>query len=138
MVAAVAASLAVVAVAAGAAASPKKITLPRGEKHCGLFDSIFEWEDAPHIKGHLYAYGVVHIKKCSEGSRIARLAILHVHHPSGFTCDVSPDPTPSGYCYKGNPRKLKGLKVVSWAPEVDCAIPDPPYTPAVLPAKCHT
>jgi hypothetical protein len=27
---------------------------------------------------------------------------------------------------------------VSWAPEVDCAIPDPPYTPAVLPAKCHT
>jgi hypothetical protein len=139
VVAVVVASLAVVAFAAGgAAASPKKVTLPSGGKHCGLLSSIIEWEDAPHIKGHLYSYGVIHIKKCSEGSLIARRALLHYARPDGFTCDVSPDPVPSGYCYKGNLHKPKMLKVVSWAPETNCAIPDPPYTPATLPSKCHT
>lgn len=139
VIAAAAVALAVLAGAVGsAAASPTKVTLPRGEKHCGLFTSIFEWEDAPHIKGYFYSYGAVHIKKCSQAAHIAKLAITHVSHPSGFTCHVSPDPLPSGYCYKGNLHKPKTVKEVVWAPETDCAIPDPPYTPATLPAKCHT
>jgi hypothetical protein len=138
VIAAAAVTLAVLAGAAGGAAASPKVTLPRGGKHCGLLHSIIEWEDSPHIVGHLYAYGVIHIKKCSQGSLIARRALLHTPHPSGFTCYVSPDPIPSGYCYKGNLHKPKELKVVSWAPETDCAIPDPPYTPETLPPKCHT
>ena len=62
---------------------------------------------------------------------------------AGFTCVVAA-PTSygealnSGYCTKGNRHKPGKLKEVVWAPETECAIPDPPYTAETLPAKCHT
>jgi hypothetical protein len=47
-------------------------------------------------------------------------------------------PLDSGYCYKGNRKNRAGVNDVVWAPDSDFADPNPPYTPAVLPAKCKT
>jgi hypothetical protein len=124
-------------------------TPPKG-KHCGLFRAATEWIDAEHIRGYFYSYGVTHMT-ChkphlsieSDPAVIATLAVDGIHHPYGFTCVVS-GPTSSGeelhsgYCSRGNPRKPKKVKAVVWGPETECAIPDPPYTPETLPAKCHT
>ncbi len=124
-------------------------TLPQGN-HCGLFRAATEWVDAEHIRGYFYSYGVVHmmchrphLSVASDPAVIATLAVDGSRHPHGFTCVVSA-PTSSGedlhtgFCYKGNRRRPKRLKTVVWGPETECAIPDPPYTPETLPAKCHT
>jgi hypothetical protein len=123
--------------------------VPKG-KHCGLFRASKQWADAEHIKGYFYSYGVVqmtchnsHLPVASDPTVIATLAVDGVHHPYGFTCVVAA-PTSygealnSGYCTKGNSHKPAQLKEVVWAPETECAVPDPPYTPETLPAKCHT
>ena len=114
------------------------------EKHCGLFRSSVKWSDAEYIKGYYYSYNVVrlqchskHSVAASDPSVIAVLALHGHRHPYGFDCHVTPV-LEGGYCSKGSPSKPATVKGVSWAPEVDCAIPDPPYTPAKLPAKCHT
>jgi hypothetical protein len=131
------------ALGGGATAAPKG-------RHCGLFRASRPWADAEHIKGYFYSYGVVHmechhprIPTASDPAVIATLAVDGTHHPYGFACVVAA-PTSygealnSGYCTKGNPHKPAALKEVVWAPESECAIPDPPYTPETLPAKCHT
>lgn len=124
-------------------------TLPKG-KHCGLFRAATEWVDAEHIRGYFYSYGVAHmmchrprLSIASDPAVIATLAVDGSRHPYGFTCVVSVPASSgedlhSGSCFKGNPRKPKKLKAVVWGPETECAIPDPPYTPETLPAKCHT
>ncbi len=128
----------------GAAPSPARPT-PAAGRHCGLFYSMVKWVDASHIQGHFYAYGVLHMK-CLEGFRIATLALYGQRRPSGFKCVVAApigsgetqEKPESGSCYKGNPQKKSTLQYVSWAPETECAIPDPPYTPETLPGKCHS
>ena len=124
-------------------------TLPKG-KHCGLFTAVTQWVDAEHIRGYFYSYGVTHmmchrphLSVASDPTVIATLAVDGSRHPYGFTCVVSPvassgEDLHSGSCFKGNPRKPKTLKAVVWGPGTECAIPDPPYTPGTLPAKCHT
>lgn len=139
------------AVLTGAAAEADvAASLPSGA-HCGLFQSGVEWVDAAHIKGYFYAYGVIRLScPCGSTGATAKcksipisqnayaIAVLALHgqkHPYGFTCAVSP-PINSGYCTKGT--NVKTVQAVSWAPETDCAIPDPPYTPAALPAMCKS
>lgn len=143
--------LAALSVVAGvrAAASAGAAT-PSGSRNCGLFHSAVTWTDSEHIKGYFYAYGVVHLTcPCGAGSPrgchepvpamngyvIAELALLGKAHPYGFTCTVS-RPVDSGYCVKGTTKA--NAVGVSWAPETDCAIPDPPYTPATMPAMCKS
>lgn len=125
------------------AASGAGATAPSGQgKHCGLFQSGREWHENAQTHGHFYSYGV-HKMKCHVAGHgkpasnpiiIATLGLHGERHPYGFTCTVDP-PLNSGYCYKG---KRARRKYVVWAPEADCADPNPPYTPATLPSKCHT
>lgn len=149
-IAALAVLIVLVTAASGVAASYHKPQKQSGvTRHCGLFYSGVEWEDAPHIKGHYYAYGIGHmtpagrLSPCLEGYRLASLALHGKRHPSGFTCTVSApissdEHANSGSCYKGSPRNRSKLQYVEWAPETNCAIPDPPYTPATLPSGCHS
>ena len=113
-------------------------------RHCGLFRSSVKWSDAQHIQGYFYSYAVIRLQ-CHSKHSVARsdpsvIAVLALHgerHPYGFDCHTS-GPLHGGYCFKGRLSEPATVIDVSWAPEVDCAIPDPPYTPAKLPPKCHT
>jgi hypothetical protein len=136
--------LVAVSVALGALVASAAARSAPHEQHCGLFRSSVKWSDAEYIKGYFYSYNVVrlqchskHSVAASDPSVIAVLALHGHRHPYGFDCHVTPV-LEGGYCSKGSPSKPATVKGVSWAPEVDCAIPDPPYTPAKLPAKCHT
>ncbi len=136
--------LAVGGTLAVSAANGSAARSPHHPKHCGLFRSSVKWSDARYIKGYFYNYAVIRLKCHSKHSAASSdptvIAVLALHgkrHPYGFDCHTSP-PVNGGYCFKGSLSKPATVEDVSWAPEVDCAIPDPPYTPAKLPTKCHT
>lgn len=142
----------VLLVSDGAVATPRKTSSsapkkrppgsPQGRgRHCGLFQSGHEWAENAEIRGHFYSYGVIHMRCKFDAYLPMRVAVLALHgetHPFGFACTIGNAQLGDGWCHKGNVKKRATVKWVVWAPEVDCADPNPPYTPAMLPSKCKS
>lgn len=129
---------------ASAAAAPRSSFHPHP---CGLLQAGGSWAENDHIHGHFYAYSVFHIAcKSRRDQYLAyRLAVLTIDGASlppiaefkGFHCRLGD--IRSGYCYKGDLHNSAKLVFVSWAPEEDCADPNPPYTAySKLPPKCRS
>ena len=136
------ATLTVAALAATFAAGANGAqTVPKHSRHCGLFRSAVEWTENAQIHGQFYSYGVIRVKCRFDALLPMRVAVLTLHgatRPDGFHCSLLGPTLKAGYCYKGNLKKPSKVKWVVWAPEVDCADPNPPYTADPLPKKCHT
>jgi hypothetical protein len=129
----------------------------RHGKHCALVHSDEQWaEGAPSpITGHWYAVGAYRMP-CKGSAKVAgaanlvvlALAVAPEHNSAhdGFHCTVTA-PLNSGYCYTGSLKKAEHAvatgktptnKIVMFAPESECADPDPPYTTyETLPVMCH-
>jgi hypothetical protein len=135
-----------IAAATNAATGLASSQLPKAT-NCGLVQSKQWAEGAPSpITGHWYSIGAYHMP-CggSLGAKVlTNLALYHTLQSNSsarrfhFHCTVTP-PLNSGYCYTGSlTRPTKATKYFAFAPESNCADPNPPYTPyETLPTICH-